>query len=119
MSATGKVFPPALLRLAAVSQIWDAEPEVLGEWVSTRIPDDLWIEPVTEPETVHAAGLNFSRAYTLWHIYKVTQNELYRDNFVYLIEYHLRRHDLWMIDYYAHSHWVPQFDIRAISETYH
>ena len=109
-------FPPALLRLAAVSQISN-EPQQIREWVSARFPGDMWVEPVKNPKTVHAAGLNFSRAYCLWHIYQATGNARCRENFAHLVQYHVRRHHLWMIDYYAHSHWVPQFGIRAISET--
>ena len=111
-------FPPQLMRLAAVAQIWDAPPSVVRRWIGEKIPKDLWIEPVTEPARVHSEGLNFSRSYCLWHIYRATNQVTLRDNFVHLINYHISRPDMWKEDYYRNSHWVPQFGLRAIEQTF-
>jgi hypothetical protein len=110
-------FPPALMRLAAVSQIWDAPEHEVRQWITQRLPKELCIEPITEPLTGHATGLNFSRAYCLWHIFKIVNDLKLRDNFVDLIDYQVSRPDLWNGEYY-NSHWVAQFGVRAIDETF-
>ncbi|MEV5842373.1 DUF2891 family protein [Streptomyces sp. NPDC051985] len=111
-------FPPGLLRLAGVAQVWRVSPDVRAEWVGERVPADLHIDPVTNPDdpTGHKYAINFSRAYALWHIYRATRNVRFRDNYTELISYHLSRPDLWGTEAgYVVSHFVPQFGIRAIS----
>jgi hypothetical protein len=114
-------FPPCLMRLAAVSQTWDVPHGQLKKWMTERVPADLWIEPVTQPVRNHSHALNFSRSYALWHIWEATDNPRYRRNFTSLIEYQVSRPDLWTLQSplgYDVSHWVAQFGVRAIAQTY-
>lgn len=115
-------FPPCLMRLAAMAQTWDVPSATLDAWISERVPADLWIDPVIQPVRNHSHALNFSRAYALWHIYEATGNTLHRDNFTHLIRYQVSRPDLWTLEDaelgYDVSHWVAQFGIRAIMQTF-
>lgn len=115
-------LPPCLMRLAAVAQIWDADPSTVSDWLETRVPDGLWIEPVTEPVSIHAHGLNFTRPYALWHLWEATGNSRYRDNYAELVTYQVDHPEFWSLDGsdlgYDVSHWVAQLGIRAISESY-
>lgn len=111
-------FPPCLMRLAAVSQTWDAPHATVRRWVRARIPAGFTIEPVSAPVRVHSYALNFSRAYALWHIWKATDDVRYRDNYTSLLNYQVSRPELWSLEAgYDVSHWVAQFGVRAIDDS--
>ncbi len=114
--------PACLMRLAAVARIKGKKAE---RWVQSRIPRDFSVPPVKSPSTCHAGGLNFTRAFALYQIYRVTGNKRYRDNYADLIRYHVGRPDLYMDEsylgdpgYLCYSHWVAQVGVRAISLSY-
>ena len=119
--ATG--FQPAcLMRLAAVGHVLGPEAR---RWVSKRLPNDLHIDPITAPANCHAGGLNFTRAFALFQLFKIMGNTDYRDNYAELIRYHVSRPDLYIgpnylgdPDYLCYSHWVAQVGVRAISLSY-
>lgn len=111
-------FPPCLMRIAGVTQLWDVPHAPLKAWVNERVPADFWVAPVTDPvdSTGHKFGINFSRAYTLWHLWKATDNVRFRQNYADLITYHASRPELWGVEAgYNVSHFVPQFGVRAIA----
>jgi hypothetical protein len=110
-------FPPCLLRIAGIIQMWNDTSEALQTWVEERIPSDFNIPPVTEitSESGHRFAINFSRAYALWYVYQATGNTAFRDNYAELITYQMSRPDFWNIEAgYGASHFVPQFGVRAI-----
>jgi hypothetical protein len=114
-------FPPCLMRFAGVAQIWDVPHMTLRRWIGERVPADFWIERVTAPVRNHSHALNFSRAYALWHLWEATNNVQHRQNFTDLIRYQVSRPDLWGLEAtlgYGVSHWVAQFGVRAIAQTY-
>jgi hypothetical protein len=123
-SATATGFQPAcLMRLAAIIQIKGSAAE---KWVAARLPKNpLHIEPIEEPSNCHAGGLNFTRAFALYQLYRSTGQTAYRDNYAELIRYHVGRPDLYVDESYAgdpgymcYSHWVAQVGVRAISLSY-
>lgn len=114
--------PACLMRLAAVAHI---QGDAATEWVAERVPNDLHIGPVKKPSGCHAGGLNFTRAFALYQLYRVTGNTTYRDNYADLIRYHVGRPDLYKDPsylgnpgYLCYSHWVAQMGVRAISLSY-
>lgn len=118
----GGFQPACLMRLAAIAQIWGQKAK---PWVMSRLPDDYYIPPVTDPSSCHAGGLNFTRAFALYQLHLLTGNTSYRDNYVELIRYHVSRPDLYMgemyfgdPDYLCYSHWVAQVGVRAISQSF-
>lgn len=123
ISPTASGFQPAcLMRLAAVAHVYGSK---MIKWVSSRLPNDLHIPPVTDPSGCHAGGLNFTRAFALYQLYLLTGNKSYRDNYAELIRYHVGRPDLYLgpnylgnPDYLCYSHWVAQVGVRAISLSY-
>jgi hypothetical protein len=115
----GGFQPTCLMRLAAAAHVWG---DHVSDWVAERLPDDLYVPPVTEPANCHAGGQNFSRSFALYHLHLVTGETQYRDNYVELIRYHVSRPDLYIDPdylgspgYLCYSHWVAQFGVRAIS----
>ena len=116
--------PACLMRLVAVGHVWG---EQARDWVMARLPEEggLNIPRVTTPANCHAGGLNFSRAFALYQLYRITGDTAYRDNYADLVRYHVGRPDLYIDPSYAgnpgylcYSHWVAQFGVRAISLSY-
>lgn len=114
--------PACLMRLAAVAHVFG---DAKRDWVSSRLPKDYSIDPVKNPSGCHAGGLNFTRAFALFQMYRITGNTSYRDNYAELIRYHVGRPELYMgeqyfgnPDYMCYSHWVAQMGVRAISLSY-
>jgi hypothetical protein len=86
------------------------------EQIAAAAPVDL--RPVDDPSTAHGAGLNFSRAWGFWSLWSATGDLAWRTSYVEHVLTHLDRPEYWAEDYLAHSHWIPQFGIRAIALSY-
>lgn len=68
--------------------------------------------------TVHSAGLNFSRAWGLYGAWRATQDARWRDGAARLVLGHAATPERWRDDYARYRHWVPQFGVFAIAETF-
>jgi hypothetical protein len=116
-------MPACLMRLAAVAHVWG---DHVKDWVLARLPvGGMHVAPVTAPGGCHQGGQNFSRAFALYQLYLVTGDTQYRDNYVELIRYHVGRPDLYIDPdylgdpgYLCYSHWVAQFGVRSISQSF-
>lgn len=108
-------MPPSLMRLAAVSAVLGsgARDEVDG-----RIPEGFRVPPVTEPETAHAGGVNFFRAFALLHVHRATGRDELRENAAELTLYQCGRTDLWRDADYDRRHWIAQIGVRVIDDSY-
>ena len=119
--ATG--FQPAcLMRLAATFHV---KGKAAKSFVTSRLPKNYSIPPVTAPGGCHQGGLNFTRAFALYQMYLATGNKRFRDNYAELIRFHVGRPDLYIDEdytgdpgYMCYSHWVAQVGVRAISLSY-
>ncbi len=114
--------PACLMRLAAVFHV---KGDAAKSWVAQRLTKGYNIPPVEDPANCHAGGLNFTRAFALYQMYRATGDTRYRDNYAELIRYHVGRPELYMgemylgnPDYLCYSHWVAQVGVRAISLSY-
>lgn len=87
-------------------------------WVDRFLPPTLKIEPIRSAASVHQAGLNFSRAWGLWHIYRATGEKRFLRAYLDHFEASFRRRDVWNGDYGTLSHWVAQFGMLALMVTY-
>jgi hypothetical protein len=88
------------------------------EWLATFLPPDLEIEPIAEAASVHQAGLNFSRAWGLWALYRTTGERRFLKAYLRHFESTFGRPDIWNGDYGRLSHWVAQFGMLALRVTY-
>lgn len=118
----GGFQPACLMRLAAAFHV---RGDALKSWVAQKLPKGYSIPPVKDPSGCHAGGLNFTRAFALYQMYRATGDARYRDNYAELIRYHVGRPELYMgemylgnPDYLCYSHWVAQVGVRAISLSY-
>lgn len=88
-------------------------------WLPTFLPADLPIEPVYRPASVHQFGLNFSRAWGLWNLYRKTSDSRFLQ--LYLRHFMASYDDLrdWKRNYGDTGHWVAQFGMLATMVTYY
>ena len=73
-----------------------------------------WMRPILAARTAHENGLNFSRAWGLWHAYSVSNLVPFVDLYSEHVRASLGRRDTWDGDYATVSHWVAQFGVLAI-----
>ena len=110
---TDEFFPAALQRCRTLLTI--LSPQEASAWLTAYAYDGLDLSPLTMCSTVHSAGLNFSRSWSLWTLYQHTQNMTFRDLYVDHIVTHMNRPQYWRDGYRMYGHWVPQFGIYAIA----
>jgi hypothetical protein len=87
-------------------------------WVEGFMPAEKPIVPIVTATKAHEFGLNFSRCWGLIHLYKITGNKGYIDNYsvLYLSSYLNRSH--WDGDYNKVGHWVAQFGLFALQPAF-
>lgn len=82
--------------------------------IQTILPPGARMAPVASPSSAHVYGLDFSRAWGLWHVWQRTGDA------PYLAAYadHFRRgyedRSWWAGDYHIVGHWVAQFGVFAL-----
>jgi hypothetical protein len=89
---------------------------VLPGLLETAAATVLW--RLSTVATIHAAGLNFSQAWGLYAAWRLTGDEAIRERTASLVLDHVDMPELWRQDYHRYSHWIPQFGVFAIAETY-
>lgn len=113
---TSEFFPPCLHLARLITEV--LPPAEADAWVATWVPTGAVLSPLTQPVGAHPAGLNFSRAWGLWALYQATGDTSWRTQYVDHIVTHMYMPEFWRDDYYAHSHWVPQFGVYAVALSY-
>jgi len=82
-------------------------------WLDRYIPNPDAIEPVVKPANPHLYGLDFSRAWGLWQLYRRSGDERYRDLYVDHFSLAFDNHRWWRGGYRTVGHWVAQFGMFA------
>ena len=112
---TCEFMAPGLMRLAAIGSVLGPE---ASRYVRGRLPARFVVPPLEAPASVHAAGVNFFRAFALQHVYRATGLVRLRENVARLVLYQWGRPDLWRSADYAHRHWIAQIGVRVIDDSY-
>lgn len=110
---TDEFFPAALQRCRALLTILPAD--VSSTWLASQPSDIGTLSPLHCFATTHSAGLNFSRSWGLWTLFRHTQHERFRELYLNHVVSHLDMPQYWREDYRKYAHWVPQFGIYAIA----
>ncbi|MBJ7597035.1 DUF2891 family protein [Candidatus Nephthysia bennettiae] len=108
-------MPPRLMRLAAIACVLGSDET---SYLQRHMPARFTVAPLTTPTTVHAAGVNFFRAFALLHLYRATGLPRLRENVARLVLYQVKRPDLWRTADYDHRHWIAQIGVRVIDDSY-
>jgi len=77
--------------------------------------DNQSMAPVTLFKNNHHFGINFSRSWGLWSIYKKTNNINYQNAYLDNVIMGLQDFYVYEKDYKSYGHWVPQFGIYAVT----
>jgi len=85
-----------------------------SEWVANFI-DVKKVLPVINTDNLYLKGLNFSRAWAYWNIYKYTGDEVYLEIFNEHFSTQFKLTSWWSGDDYKVTHWVAQFGIYAMA----
>ena len=109
-------FPAALMRARAQAVVLDGD--AARGWADSFANELKTFTPLTRFPTAHAAGLNFARSWGFWSLYKVTQDETYRELYLQHVLAHLQSPRFWRDDYQNYAHWVPQFGVYAIAMSF-
>jgi hypothetical protein len=83
-------------------------------WLEQFLPEPDALVPVTHPANAHLYGLNFSRAWGLWRLYRRTGDERYLKLYRAHLEPTFDQPDWWRGDYRVVGHWVSQFGMFAV-----
>ena len=110
---TDEFFPAALQRMRAILTILPRNET--ATWISAYLAQDLQLEPVHRPAFPHSAGLNFSRCWGLWDLFRYTRNPRYRDQYVRHFVTQINHPEYWRDDYKHYGHWVAQFGVYALA----
>ena len=106
-------FPAALSRIRTllVTLGGTGDQSYLREFLENEIT----LTPVSDPPTPHCAGLNFSRSWGLWALYRATGSKSYREAYAEHVLAQMERPRYWRHGYWHYSHWVPQFGVYALA----
>ena len=106
-------FMAACTNLAwLVSEVMDSQD--YGLWLADLIPVPDRLSVVQEPHNIHLYGLNFSRAWGLWRMYRKTGERIWLRHYRQHFETTYHRPSWWRGHYRRVGHWVAQFGVFAI-----
>ena len=108
--ATRGFFDPKALALLLAESVGDREQlRRLEQAVKAES-----LQPLPMPfATAHQGGLNYSRAWGLWVLFRTTANPAYRLAFEAHLNAMMTDLPLWQADYHRYGHWVAQFGLFA------
>lgn len=90
-----------------------------ARWLGRFLPPDQLMEPIESPDSAHQSGLNFSRAWGLWSLYRITDDTAYLDAYLKHIRRTYSHSEQWGGRYETVAHWVPQFGMLALMVSYY
>jgi len=106
-------FAASLQRTRVILSILPSE--ACQAWYQSYYTKEFSLKPLQTAPTPHSAGINFSRSWGLWSLFKMTGDEAYRNMYVNHIVTQMELPQYWRDDYKKYGHWVPQFGIYAIA----
>jgi hypothetical protein len=93
-------------------------PAEFNKWIANFLPPMTVFNPVIAPNSDHQAGLDFSRCWGFWKLYRRTGDTRYFDAFIDHFHENMSHRDRWAGEYRRVGHWVAQFGILAIALTF-
>jgi hypothetical protein len=93
-------------------------PDAFKTWLGRFLPRDPPLVPIAEPVNAHQVGLNFSRAWGLWRLYRATDDARFLKSYLGHFRQTYARPALWKGDYRSVGHWVAQFGMFALMVSY-
>ncbi|TQE98322.1 MAG: DUF2891 family protein [Spiribacter salinus] len=94
------------------------EPAQVRDWLAANQPSRAESRVLDDPASAHHLGMNFSRAWGLWSVGSASDEGSLQATAARHIARAMSDHDQWKDDYRAYGHWVAQFGIYALSQTW-
>jgi hypothetical protein len=88
------------------------------KWVAEFLPAAALPAVIENPKPAHQYGLDFSRAWGLWAIYWSTDQSDYLRAYQAHVDTAFAHEDWWNGDYGTLGHWIAQFGILALYQSY-
>jgi len=88
------------------------------EWLGRFFPAGAVITPIRQPRGAHHMGMNFSRSWGFWRLFKATKNPFYLKLYLDHFELQYKNSLWWKGDYRAVGHWVAQFGVFALAPVF-
>jgi hypothetical protein len=93
--------------------------EEFAAWLPKFLPESVPMEPIAASSSVHQRGLNFSRSWGLWALYRETADPRYLDLYLRHFRTTFDNPQDWKGDYHEVGHWVAQFGMLGLMMTYY
>lgn len=94
-------------------------PRAFRKWLEVFLPAEVVIKAVASPKTVHHNGMNFSRAWGFWNLYRGTNDSRFLAAFLEHFAAAYSRPESWKGDYRKVGHWVAQFGMLALMVSFY
>lgn len=88
-------------------------------WLDGFLPGDPPLAPITQKSTAHLHGLNFSRAWGLWRLYRMSGEQRFLKAYLAHFQETYTHPEDWKGDYGTVAHWVAQFGMFALMQSYY
>jgi hypothetical protein len=82
--------------------------------VATLLSDPDALRPLETIAATHLHALNFSRAWGLWRVFRLTGDARWRASYTRHVRLSYERRDWWAGEYRKVGHWVAQFGVFAL-----
>lgn len=94
-------------------------PDEFRAWLAHFLPPELALDPIVRPASVHQIGLNFSRSWGFWGLYRQTGDARFLAAYLRHFDETYRHPAMWRGEYGTVAHWVPQFGMLAVMVSYY
>lgn len=109
-------LPPCLQRATTVLSVMPGQ--ISNKWISEFVAAQDQLSPVTYSSLDTHGSLNFSRAWSLWAVYKATGEDRYRDMYVRHVKAQMQRLEGAAARGQAVDPWQASFGVHALSVSY-
>ena len=90
----------------------------LQEWLNGFFPPDIAIAPIRNTQNTRQLGINFSRSWGFWRLFKATNDPRYLKLYLDHFEQQYTNPSWWKGDYEQVGHWVAQFGVFALAPVF-
>lgn len=89
-------------------------------WLARFLPSSIPINPIISADSVHQAGLNFSRTWGLWSLYYQTSDKRFLDAYLANFTATYDKPEIWKLGAYnKYAHWIAQFGMLGLMVSFY
>lgn len=95
-------------------------PAEFQPWLTHFLPPSVPIEPIVSADSVHQAGLNFSRTWGLWNLYYQTGDKRFLTAYLANFFATYDKPEIWKTGAYnKYAHWIAQFGMLGLTVSFY